>query len=244
MLYPEGTGCCHALLLHPPGGIANGDVLEIDIDAHTSAHALLTTPGATKWYRGQHDATQRVTLRVADDACLEWLPQEACLFEGARAVQHTLVALAPRAALFGWDIVQLGRLAAGEHWGTGHWRQHLEIVRENRRVWLERAVLAADDPLRDSPLGLAGHAVFGSAWITSPTLIADPTAALQTAREVLAPHGMHAGATWLPAPAQVLLVRVVGTHVHRVRALLESLWHALRPWLAGRTPQRPRIWAT
>lgn len=244
MLYPEGNACCHALLLHPPGGIANGDVLEIDIDAHQAAHALLTTPGAAKWYRGQRDAIQKLTLRVADDACLEWLPQEAILFDGARAVQHSRIELAPRAALFGWDIVQLGRLAAGEQWNTGHWRQQLEILREGRRVWLERAAMAADDPIRASPLGLAGHAVFGSAWITSPQLIQDHTHALHAAREALAAEAGRVGLTWLPAPAHLLLARAVGGSGHQVRALFETLWHTLRPWLAGRAPQRPRIWAT
>lgn len=244
MLYPEGPACCHALLLHPPGGIANGDVLSVDIDLDSGAHVLLTTPGAAKWYRGAHDATQHVALQVADDACLEWLPQEAILFDGARAVQHCLVELAPRAALFGWDIVQLGRLAAGEAWRQGHWHQQLEIRREGRRVWLERATLGADDPLRDSPLGLAGHAVFGSAWLTSPHLVADHAQALQAARTALKAHSEACGLTWLPAPAQLLVVRVVGDSGHGVRALFETLWQVLRPWLAGRAPLRPRIWAT
>lgn len=245
MLYPEGADCCHALLLHPPGGLAGGDVLQIDVALEPHAHALLTTPGAAKWYRCTGPgARQSLRLGVAAGACLEWLPQEAILFDGARASQQCEIDLQPGAAMFGWDIVQLGRLAGGERWRSGHWSQHLALRREGRLAWLERAQLDAADALRDSPLGLAGHPVFASAWATSPMLSADPAAALALARQAAARHALPCGITWLPAPAELLVVRVLGHDGQGVRALLENVWHTLRPCLAARTARRPRIWAT
>jgi len=246
MLYPEGPGCCHALLLHPPGGIAGGDKLEIDVQMERGAHALLTTPGAAKWYRAGHaaPAQQSLHLTIADDACLEWLPQESILFDGAQVIQQCEIDLAPRAAMFGWDIVQLGRLAAGERWKHGFWQQRLALLRDDHPVWLEQAHLAADDPLRDSLLRLAGHNVFATAWACSPRLSANHVEALAAARATATRFDLPCGITWLAAPAELLVIRALGASGHTVRELFEALWHTLRPWTAAMPPQRPRIWST
>jgi len=119
--------------------------------------------------------------------------------------------------MFGWEIVQLGRLAAGERWQTGHWSQSTMLHRGGRLCWLEQAELAADSRLRDSPLGLAGRSVFATGWASSPAMTAAQTDAIDLARTVTVRYSpnsgegqLHSGVTWLPAPANLLLLRVLG----------------------------------
>ncbi len=68
--YPEDD-VCHLYLLHPPGGVVGGDSLHIQADAGAGAHALVTTPGATKFYLSAGASAQQVQiLRVAVGASL------------------------------------------------------------------------------------------------------------------------------------------------------------------------------
>src|SRR2546421_9589234 len=83
-LYPEGDAVCHAILVHPPGGIAGGDELQLSVGAQEHACALLTTPGAAKWYRSAGPwARQRLDFQVR--GTVEWLPRETIVFDGALA---------------------------------------------------------------------------------------------------------------------------------------------------------------
>jgi urease accessory protein len=76
-LYPEGPRACQVIIVHPPGGIAGGDSLALDLRLDAQTEVLATSPGAAKWYRANGRVSrQDVRLRVDAGAALEWLPQE------------------------------------------------------------------------------------------------------------------------------------------------------------------------
>jgi urease accessory protein len=235
-LFPEGRATCHAILIHPPGGIAGGDALAIAARIDAGAHALVTTPGATKWYKSAgRPSTQRVTLTV--DGALEWLPQEAIVFDAADVHCELLIDLGPAARMIGWDIVALGRRASGEKFLHGEFAQSIRLSEAGVLQWHERTRLCGADPLLDSPVGLRGRHVFGSIWAYGPPWTGEQLDALRGA------CGDGAAPTRL-AP-RLVVARALGASTEAVRRALERFWSCVRPMVMdGRPAQAPRLWAT
>jgi urease accessory protein len=238
-LYPEGPGVAHLLVIHPPAGIAGGDRLEIDIDVGNAAQALVTTPGATKWYRsGGSRAHQDVALAVADGACLEWLPQESIVFDGADMDASTTIACERGARCIGWDIVVLGRGASGERFERGAVRQNLSLSCDGLILWRERARLVGGDPLLGSPVGWNGHSVAGVFWAWGSAM---PEPDLERCRATTMARP-DAGITVLGDG--LVVARALSDSVESIRELFHELWTIIRPSIASRCATSPRIWAT
>jgi urease accessory protein len=120
MLWPEKTGVCHAIIVHPPAGIAGGDHLTFDMSVDPQAHALVTTPGAGKWYKTNgKKAYQHINISLNANAIFEWLPQETMLFNGANAHSETIIHLDQAASFIGWDMLVIGRQAREEQFSDG-----------------------------------------------------------------------------------------------------------------------------
>jgi urease accessory protein len=231
--HPEGE-VCHLYLVHPPGGLVSGDHLRLDVHAHAGAHALLTTPAATKFYRAREHGTARLVQNlVVDDATLEWLPQETLVFDGARAHAATRVRLSAQARFIGWEVLCLGRPASEELWTQGELRQDFELWRDDEPLLLDRLRLRPGDAPA-APWGFDGQTALGTlmAW---PAEVADLEAARATS-----PPGRIA-CTLVDG---VLLVRTLATQGETARRRLHQVWQQIRPRLLGREAHPPRIWST
>jgi urease accessory protein len=241
-LWPEGDGICHNVLVHPPGGLVAGDTLQIDVRAGAGSHGLVTTPGASRFYRSeQAAAVQDVRIHVESGARLEWLPLEALYYSGCRAENRLRMHLDPGAELIGWDVAALGLPQAQQPFVRGSVLQHVEL----HDAWLERGRIAADDPrLLDGPLGLAGHRCLASLFFATGDEIprGRREALLDTARAVIESHALvrSAGAT-APGP-RVIVVRVLAPLVEPALQLLKAVRRAWRPlaWQLG--DDEPRSW--
>jgi urease accessory protein len=243
-LYPEGDATCHNVLVHPPGGLVGGDTLEIDVSVGPGAHGLITTPGATRFYRSTGAlAAQRTRLTVAAGGRLEWLPLEAILYSGCLAENHLSFELEPGAELMGWDVTALGLPHAGQPFAQGRFCQHIELP----GVWLERGVLAADDTrLLTSPLGLAGQHCLASLFFAAGSALGRERRelALDSARELLHGHALNPTAGVTSPNPQVLVLRVLAPQVEPALALLQQVWACWRQRLWTQPAVLPRIWAT
>jgi urease accessory protein len=237
-LHPEGEGVCHAIVVHPPAGIAGGDELSLQVDVQAGAHALLTTPGAGKWYRTRGPrALQRVAIAAYGDACVEWLPQENIFFEGADARVEWEASLEQGARLIAWDIACLGRAASGEKFAAGRVHFEARIVRDGRLAWLDRGRIEPGGRVRAAQAGLAGASVFGTLVAAAAEI---PDACLAECRAEKPARGEGA-VTRLPG---FLVARYRGDSSESARHYFTALWKRLRAPVLGREPVEPRIWST
>jgi len=247
--HPEGDPC-HTYIVHPPGGVVGGDELRIDVKIEPGAHALITTPAATKFYRCDGRLASQVQELRAEGATLEWLPQENIFYRAALVRTATRVQIDAHSRFIGWEIGCLGLPARGEAFDAGNLGLDFELWRdrggnvsalvphERQRcapVFIDRLRLAGNSAARDAGWGLAGGTAMG-------TMLATPATAAQVelVRELIATHPA-AGVTLVDG---VLVLRALAAQGEAVRQLFVSVWRVLRPGIIGREAVPPRIWAT
>lgn len=234
-LYPEGD-VCHVYLLHPPGGVVGGDRLDISVDLQQGAHALLTTPGATKFYRSAGEsALQTQVFNVAENATLEWLPQENIFFPGALLQSRLQLNLAGNAKAAVWEIQCLGRPVNNEAFDQGYLDSHWLVYRDGKAVLIER--LRLDKAIQARLSQLQGHAVSGTFLLTNidkEQLDELRSHQLSGAEECLA----------MTLLDDILLVRYMGDSTENARRYFAAIWSQVREKSFTKTALVPRIWNT
>ena len=239
--YPEGT-TCHNYILHPPGGVVGGDRLQINVELEGAAHSLLTTPGATKFYRSSSDRPSRQLqhLHVADGAILEWLPQQNIFFDGANTRLDTQIDVSSQGRLIGWEMHCFGRPANGESFNSGAVRSQTQVCIDGELRLVEQFATRGGDALC-SATGLRGMAMQGN-------LIAAPCT--REHRHLVEQILQIETETNFPCPAAVtlvdgvLVVRALGRRAEPMLGLFTRLWMVLREAWLQKVPCPPRIWAT
>lgn len=159
--YPEGD-VCHVYLVHPPGGVVGGDTLELSARVRDGAHALVTTPAATKFYRSDGRIARQLQDITIGAATFEWLPQETILFPDAYANVVTRVRLSERSRFIGWEIVCYGRPASGLQYAGGRAHQDFELWLGDVPLVLDHLRLDGASDAMQSRFGLAGRTVLGT----------------------------------------------------------------------------------
>ncbi len=238
--HPEADGTAHVYVLHPPGGVAGGDCLTVTCHVAPGARALLTAPGATKFYRSAgRRAESRTVIELGEGAVCEYLPQETIVFDGATAAIESRVELAPDATYVGWEFLSLGRPAAAEAFASGAVSQRIEIIRDGRPVWIERFALDGGSPLMDATFAFAGRPIAGTMICVGPMVE-------NIAERIRAVVGQPRGHDLFSVSQldQAIVCRYLGASMAEGKSLFQRAWKVLRELALRKPAVAPRIWST
>lgn len=237
--YPE-QGVAHTYLLHPPGGVVGGDKLLINIDVQPHAHSLLTTPGATKFYRSAGGVARQVqNLTVAADGFLEWLPQENIFYPNAQVRLETHIHVAASSKFIGWEMQCLGRPVLGEWFDNGDVRGRFNFYIDDTLTLTES--LYIDGTQKQSAV-MREYPMMGSMYIY-PASDELKEKIQQHLRDFLSPTDspIEHGLTDVDG---ILVLRLLGTQTEPMMACFAHIWQTTRQYWLGYCPEPPRIWAT
>jgi len=242
-LYPEGNKVCHNILVHPPSGLVGGDELLIDIKLQNGSHALITTPGATRFYGSDaKTALQQLHAHLYENASLEWLPLEALAYNGCQAHNQVVFHMDADSRLMAWDVTALGLPHADQPFVSGQFQQHLEIA----GVWLERGLIEArDHRLLHSPLGLNGHSCQSTLVFAQGTAMSDAMReqVIGLARDICEAHPLRLQAGVTSPDSRLVVLRVLSAQVESAMDLLRAVWLQWRHHCWQLPAVAPRIWA-
>ena len=233
--YPEG-GTCHVYVLHPPGGVVGGDTLAVTVELAPQAEVLVTTPGATKFYRSAGAVAKQIqTLSLSENACLEWFPQENIYFPGANVQMKTKVNVNSSSRLALWEFQCFGRPTINEIFDTGFVDSSLNITKEGRPIIIER--LRFNDATKDR-LSLMASMPVTATFVMNQF----DESNLDPVRGLLPNEGSHEfSATVID---DFLVVRYLGDSTDFARKVFVSIWSSLRLHAFGKAATPPRIWNT
>ena len=241
-LYPEGYEVCHAVIIHPPGGIVSGDQLAIAVQAEPSAHAQMTTPGAAKWYRSNgRTAKQTINIEVKRNARVEWVPQETIFFNHAQVEIDHQVSLEDDATYVGCEILCFGRTASGEAFESGKIKQRTSIRRNSKLIWLEQISLQGNSTGMKGSLTLGGKTVCATLIMVGKTISPSVRDSLREEIENLVHDPDQVGVSQLKS---VVVVRYLGNSSEVAKRIMLHAWGLCRPEMLGREAITPRMWST
>lgn len=220
-----------AVLVNICGGLTGGDRIGIEVDLEAGARATIATQACEKIYRSlEGDAAVRATLRLADAAALDWLPQPTILFDRARLRRETLVAMPADARLLAVEANIFGRAAMREDMQAGALHDRFEVLRDGRLITADIFRLDGDIAATlDRPAVLAGARAMATIRLIAP----EAAAWLEPAREFLTARDVQGGAS---AWDDMLVIRLVAPDGYTLTAHLTALVEQLR----GRA--MPRCW--
>lgn len=244
-LYPERGGVCHAVILHPPAGIAGGDELKIAINLQKSSKVVITTPGATKWYKSNgHQSSQEIQLKIGDSTHLDFLPQENIYFDECHALNVIHIYQQLNSSFIGWDMSQFGRGVEQKNWNIGQLKNEVKFFYREKLFWVESAFIDAQSPWINFNNLMDHFAVMGSMWITGCNATKELLEEISSTMPWNQNLRIGASRIEISQSQGFILIRGIAKEIEDLKNFFIQIWLNVRENISGIAPNPLRLWST
>lgn len=256
--YPEIA--CHVYLLHPPGGVASCDHLSVEAKAHEHSQVLITTPGATKFYKGENNYSLfEQNFYVENGASLEYLPAQNIFYKGTHTKVKTTFYLKDNSRFAFRDVSKCGMKDELSPFENSSLFNTVTIIENGKEKLIETSFIDGQEDLE----ALSGNngCVYTGTFITNK--VCDDTlskirALLDTyfcnekTQSPLTDDSTASEASYnnpqFYAAAGVVdnftVVRFLSSKNEAIEKAIVEIWKLTRLETIGLEPCSPRIWST
>lgn len=248
--YPEVA--CHVYLLHPPGGVASCDHLCVEAKANEHSQVLITTPGATKFYKGENNYSLfEQNFYVENDASLEYLPAQNIFYKGTHTKVKTTFYLKDNSRIAFRDVSKCGMKDEERPFENSSLFNTVTIVENGKEKLIETSFIDGQDDLE----ALSGNygCVYTGTYITNK--VCEET--LDKIRAILDSYKDNSSFEHTQrydpnfrfyAAAGVVdnytVVRFLSSQNEAIEKAIVDIWKLTRFETVGLKPCLPRIWST
>ena len=233
MLPKTYSDMMEAVILNTSGGMTDGDILNIDVEAEGCA-LVMTTQTAERVYRsgGNRSAKIKINLSVSNTADLHWLPQETIVFNDSKFERTLTVNLSSCSNCLVAETIVLGREAMGENICDCHFVDNWRVFRDGNLFHAESFRLSEEvNKIIAAPAGCNGARLLSTILYIGKNLeqVADRVSNL-----IKQSPSNCAVSCW----NNRLIIRLISAHSTSARKDIEKLL------LAIRKQPLPRVWQT
>ena len=243
--YPEK--CCHVYMLHPPGGIAGTDSLKFDCIVEPNCHVLVTTPGATKFYKTSDKSSLFIQeFCVKDDSSFEYMPAQNIFFKGTHTEVKTTFNLEGNAKFTFRDVSKCGMADIDDPFANSAFYNTITIKHDGVEKLIETCFIEGDDDLK----AISGNLSCPYIGTYMCNAVSDKT--LETINEYLQEIKENSVSennklSFYAAAGKVsdyLVVRFLSNDNQIIENAIVEIWKMTRVEVIGFEPCPPRIWST
>ena len=233
MLPKTYSDMMEAVILNTSGGMTDGDILNIDVEAEGCA-LVMTTQTAERVYRsvGTKPAKIQINLSVSAKADLHWLPQETIVFNESKFERTLKINLSSCSNCLVAETIVLGRQAMGENVYDCHLIDNWRVFRDGNLFHAESLRLSDEvSKIITAPAGGNGATLLSTILYIGDNL----EQIVDSVSDVIKQSPSNCAVScWNDR----LIIRLISSHSASARRDIKKLI------LAIRKQPMPRVWQT